>query len=250
MYCYSCGREITESGAKFCLFCGKELSGGTPQNSTISGCPWENMSKIGFVAAFAETLVKALLHPVLFFKSLSPKGKGKSVILYAMIVRSFGYVANTLWGIATDSFTGFNGVQSQWVVMMNHVAPLSVFFSPLIVFVLLILGTSCTHFFLMMTGCKKAGSAATLNASSYAMTAEILLVIPFAGGVISGIWMLVMEIIGIRELHRISTFRAVLALFLPFIILIIFVLLIVAGLFLLMPGLIRELTQSMLSFEV
>ena len=45
-----------------------------------------------------------------------------------------------------------------------------------------------------------------------------LLIIPFCGGLISGVWGLIVEVIGLARAHEIDTGKAVLAVILPLIV--------------------------------
>jgi hypothetical protein len=86
----------------------------------------------------------------------------------------------------------------------------------------IIMGGVFLHIFVFIEGGKK-GSNQTLKALVYSSTPSLLFGwIPIIG-VIAGMWSLVLNIIGIRELQEISTERAVLAVIVPFILLLLLV---------------------------
>jgi len=67
----------------------------------------------------------------------------------------------------------------------------------------------------------RAGAGSTLRACMYASTPYAVAgLIPGFGLIIAGFWRFILQIVGIRELHRISTFRALLAVIIPIIIII------------------------------
>jgi len=80
------------------------------------------------------------------------------------------------------------------------------------------------HIFIIIVGGRK-GIEQTFKVVFYAMTPGFLFGWIPVIGIIPNLWCFVLEVIGIRELHEISTARAVLAVFLPLIILIILVVL-------------------------
>jgi len=73
------------------------------------------------------------------------------------------------------------------------------------------------HLFLMLFGGANQGLRMTLRVISYACAPQIFIVVPLAGSCIAGIWMLILEIIGLAAAHRTDTWRAVLAILAPII---------------------------------
>ncbi len=77
-----------------------------------------------------------------------------------------------------------------------------------------IIGGVILHIFVYIVGGRE-GIEQTIKAEIYAQTPNLLLGwIPFIGA-ITGIWSAVLEVIGIRELQKLSTGRAILAVLLP-----------------------------------
>ena len=89
---------------------------------------------------------------------------------------------------------------------------------------MVVIGGAILHLFVVIVGGRR-GLSATIKAVIYAATPAILFGwIPVAGFV-ALIWSLVLEVLAIRELHEISTGRAVFAVVIPFAILVILVIL-------------------------
>ncbi|OPX37866.1 MAG: hypothetical protein B1H13_12185 [Desulfobacteraceae bacterium 4484_190.3] len=59
------------------------------------------------------------------------------------------------------------------------------------------------------------GFEATFRVVSYSQAAQIVGVIPFLGGWIGGVWQLIVQIIGLREIHETSYLRVILAFVIP-----------------------------------
>jgi hypothetical protein len=82
------------------------------------------------------------------------------------------------------------------------------------------IGGAILHIFVYIAGGRK-GIVQTIKAGMYGSTPSLLLGwIPLVS-IIAAIWSLIVEIIGIRQLHELTTGRAVLAVFIPIIIAII-----------------------------
>ena len=50
---------------------------------------------------------------------------------------------------------------------------------------------------------------------SYSQATQIWAVIPFIGGFIGSLWILIVQIVGLREIHETSYLRVILALLIP-----------------------------------
>jgi len=79
-------------------------------------------------------------------------------------------------------------------------------------------GSVITHICLIFVGGNKRGFEATFRVVSYAWCGNLFEVIPFIGCAVGSIYTLILSIIGIREVHGISTGKAVIAVLLPMII--------------------------------
>jgi hypothetical protein len=86
---------------------------------------------------------------------------------------------------------------------------------PILTIIGVFIGGGILHVCLMIVRGNRKGFEATFRVIAYAMGTQIFGIIPFLGGAVGAIWALVIEIIGLRESHGISTGRAALAIFLP-----------------------------------
>jgi len=88
----------------------------------------------------------------------------------------------------------------------------------------LIIGGVILHIFVYIAGGRKDIST-TIRSAIYAATPNLLIGwIPFIG-FLAGVWSLVLQVLAIKELHEISTARAVVAVILPFVLMLILVVL-------------------------
>lgn len=251
MFCPNCGKEI--SGGRYCLFCGKELAPEQNQSDSVpvgEACPWEDMEKAGFQKALLDTIVSALFHPARFFASLSMKSKAKTALYFGVLVGSFGMIVNKMWNILGGMFCPFISRFTENQFLIGHSDAVGVLFSPLIVLVTIVFSALVTHFFLMITGGNKKGFSATFKVMCYGMAANVFMIIPFLGVLISGCWMLTLEVIGIRETHKISTFRALLPFIIPLFLVLGLIVLAVILVLIFLPEFIQEFGREFLPISI
>ena len=86
---------------------------------------------------------------------------------------------------------------------------------PVLAPLVLFLVAGVLHLCLMLVGGARQGLEATIRVVAYSESATLLAIVPLCGGLAGTLWMLVLYVIGLRELHGTSTSRAVLAVILP-----------------------------------
>lgn len=141
-------------------------------------------------------------------------------VLLAIVVAAISWtIINMMLDFVTFMMTSF-GVPAE-TIPTGTISGLGAMFAGILAVVLLVsviiggligilVGSGWMHIWVYLCGGRK-GVGQTVKAMAYGSTPSLLLGwIPFVG-IIFGIWSIVVSIIGIRELHEISTGRAVLA---------------------------------------
>lgn len=221
MLCPSCNRNLPEqsgipSGPEltYCPYCGGKIIPEAPKS-----CPWEERERLGLIPSLISTLKGSLLKPGIFFKNMPVSGGIGGPLFYAMILGTLGIMFGIIWQIL---FGGMLKMMAQPPGISQEYGPgvlLAIaILSPLIVIMGVFIGSGILHLCLMILGGNKKGFEATFRVISYANGAQILSAIPLCGGFIGAIWMIVLEIIGLKEAHGISGGKAALAVFLPLIV--------------------------------
>ena len=166
--------------------------------------------------SFWEKTKGFLLSPTETFNKVKEEGWGGSIgffakwlIIFAILMAViFGALFAVLWGffgafIPVDVSLIFGGVMAIMVIGML----IGVLVGGLIG---ILIGSLWMHIWVYLLGGRK-GVGQTIKAMAYGSTPSLLLGwIPFIG-IIFAIWTLVVQIIGIRQLHELSTGRAALA---------------------------------------
>jgi hypothetical protein len=94
-----------------------------------------------------------------------------------------------------------------------------IIFVPVLIVIGLFIGAAVIHLCLMIVGGAKKSFETTFRVLAFTQgSTGPLQMIPICGGVIAGIWGLILNCIGIARAHEIETGRAVLAVLLPVIV--------------------------------
>lgn len=221
--CGQCGNEynaVEREGR--CPFCGQvsgTFDGGSATMNARTDTAWERRSSwLDFPALF-EMIRGVLLDPVNTFRRMKLAGDMGSPLLFALILSTIGMLGALFWNVAMQGMGMFAGQHriNQFAFSTGLMLVLTIF-SPVFVLLGTFISSGILHVCLLITGGAKNGFEATFRVVAYASgaTAPFHLV-PFCGGLIGGIWAIVAQVIGVREMHETTTGRALAAVLLPII---------------------------------
>jgi hypothetical protein len=193
-------------------------SAGPPADGT--GLPWDRRQELGIASAFFETLKMVLLQPAQAFSVMKTEGGLSEPVIYAFIGGSIGFLFYLIFSLLFRSFS-----------MMYERNPLTHFFVtgiglifyiiliPVFILLIVFVGSAVLHLCLMLVGGAKRPFETTVRVVCYTIGSVYpLMIVPFCGSFISGVWAIVLECIGLARVHETDTGRAVLAVFLPIIV--------------------------------
>ena len=197
--------------------------GAAPISTTVSertGLPWEHRQERGFFNAFIETLTMVLTRPAEAFSVKREGGFGEPLI-YALIGGCVGGIVAFLFSLGFQSMGLFadknNGLATITGMGIGSAAMIIVL--PLFIVIGLFIGSGIVHLCLMIVGGANQPFETTFRVVAFSQgSAGPLQIIPLCGGLISGVWGLVCNCIGLARAHQTDTGRAVLAVFLPLIV--------------------------------
>ena len=230
MFCPHCGKEVAD-GQIFCQHCGAKLFEETAPESALEKAPlgggrektsWEDRETQGFFGGLFKTLNETLFRPSEFFKKMSVTGGLTDPLLYALIIGMVGLMFSYFWQIALksamqDMLPGMQAAAGQRLFQGIGMTILA-FLSPFLIILGLFISSGILHLFLVMVKGAKHGFEATFRVVAYGYSANIFLVVPFCGGLLAGVWAIILYIIGLREAHETTGGKAALAVFLPVIV--------------------------------
>ena len=139
-------------------------------------------------------------------------------MLFALIGGCAGAIVSVLINLGLNSL-GFMADQQNAMFGMGAVGDFGLrLHSPLPVFVIvgIFIGSGILHLCLMIVGGARKPFETTFRVVCFSSgSTSLLSMIPFCGGLIAGVWNIVVEIIGVARSHEIETGKAALAVLLP-----------------------------------
>lgn len=218
-------------------FAQETASGATPSSpprfapgSTISpgetiavraGLPWDERQQRGILRAFFDTMIMILTRPAESFTAMKREGGFGDPLIYAVIGGSVGYVVYLLYQFLLSSVHTF-GTREDPVMHAIGGGTRSLFFIicvPLVIAIGTFIAAGILHLCLTIVGGARHPFETTFRIVCFASgSADPLLIIPICGGLIGGIWKIVLYCIGLARGHETDTGRAVLAVLLPVIV--------------------------------
>ncbi len=173
---------------------------------------------------FIEKVKGLLLEPSKTFDSLKDETLEEALKYYAIVAVVYSALFALMFAFAGSLFGSMMGFRDSGMIMGAGagIGAAVIFFVMFMILAIAgaFIGGAILHIFVYIAGGRK-GIVQTIKAVMYGATPSLLLGwIPFIN-MIAGIWSLIVEIIGIRQLHELTTGRAVLAVFIPIIIAII-----------------------------
>jgi hypothetical protein len=225
MTCPQCGFEQPETDE--CIKCGiiiskyvkyqemaRSYEGQVHEISSEEYTPWE--SGEGFIAAFLRTTQEVLFSPTKFFKKVAAGEGYWSPFIFAMISGIIGCGVVLLWQWLFLSEMVPHQIRS--VTTYSFFLIFAIILIPFTVAFSIVVGSGVIHLCVMIVGGNRKGFEATFRAISYSHSALLFYIVPVIGSLVGGIYLLILAILGVREGHKISTGKAVLAVLLPLII--------------------------------
>lgn len=172
----------------------------------------------GFFPALLQTWVGACFRPKEFFDSVGNSQDLSPALLFGVLVGWVGIFVSSLWSLVFQApFLPMMRQEEMAAQLLGTVGSLLCvgLFGWLFVLLGIFINGLIIHLFLLIFGGANQGLTTTLRVISYAYAPQIFAAVPFVGSCIAGIWMLVLEIIGLAAAHRTDTWRAVLAVIVP-----------------------------------
>jgi hypothetical protein len=211
-----------------------ELAGATPSAPRLqtdvasisrpaaprSGLPWDERQTKGLLNALIETLQMVLTRPVAAFTAMKREGGLGEPLLYAIIGGTFGGVFAFTYNFALRSFTSFGNRHDALAHLFGGLTWIFLLIlTPLFVVIGMFIASAILHVCLMIVGGAKQSFETTFRVVCFAEgSVSPLLVIPFCGGLIVGIWKVILYCIGLARAHETDTGRAIIAVLLPLVV--------------------------------
>jgi hypothetical protein len=180
---------------------------------------WEERDLLGLFTAISRTVGSVLMRPTATFAALRQTGGLSHPLLYFVLVSSVMFAVSAFYQMAATTMNpqAFPASFPQASRSAFSVALIgSILLSPALYVVSAFLSSGLTHLCLKLLGGAHRPFETTFRVICYAQaSAAVLNLLPLCGSLIGIIWGAYCIIIGLRETHRISGWKATLAITLP-----------------------------------
>src|SRR5438105_5524523 len=185
-----------------------------------SGLPWDERQTKGFFNAFVETLMMVLGKPGVAFTVMKREGGLGEPLLYLVVGSSFGIIVYVLMTLLLPSAIPLGdrhgvghlvgaGIGSVFMIIL----------APVFAAIGAFIASAIFHVCLMFVVWARLAFVTTFRVVCFTGgSVDPLLIIPFCGGLIVGVWKIVLYCIGLSRAHETDIGRAVLAVLLPLIV--------------------------------
>ena len=181
------------------------------------GSPWENRAEIGLWRGIVQTSKAVLFSPDKFFRSLSPHEGMKEPLAFGLLLGSIGAMFGFFWQFLIMSGGGLlsSGIASLGQMTASLFFLVIIVITPLFVLIGIFFTSVILHLLLCLVRAGNSGFQGTFRVVSYAQATQILGLVPLIGGLVGSIWLLIVQMVGLREIHQTSYLRLFMALLIP-----------------------------------
>jgi hypothetical protein len=175
-----------------------------------AGVESEHAVESGSVEMSFPALALALIRsPYDFFHRHEVFQNPRELFSFGMLFGSLGTMLFAFWQLGALAWG--SAAPGMAPLLVGGVFMLCVALSPVWVAVSMLINTVFVHFCLLLAGAGRMGLVGTFRVVAYSQAAKTLGVIPVVGGPSAFIWQLVIQVIGLREVHGVSSLRLLLA---------------------------------------
>ncbi len=180
---------------------------------------WERRSQLGVVRAFLATCREVCLETPRFTRRLDVPSRWSDAVVFGLLLALLAGVAEFVWSMLWNTvvlgvMSGARGNGPPPARMLGFQAAasaLGVAVVPLVYAVGALVMPALTHLGLGVLKVRAAPFSQTVRLYCYTRAPLVLVVVPFLGGMVAGVWSFVAYVIGVRHLHRTTGWKAFLA---------------------------------------
>lgn len=179
--------------------------------------PWPPPEEGSALGHLARTWQEITFRPTSFFAALPRGGRLGGPLVFYLIIGTIAAAIRLFWRLTfTTVLPEGDSALLRALRAGDTGSPLVEFLlTPVILLLSFGLAAVITHFALWVVGGAREGMSTTAAVLAYASAPQLFVVVPVLGTVIGMVWALVLLVVGLREAHRTSTTRAVIAVLLP-----------------------------------
>ncbi len=178
--------------------------------------PWEERDRVGLWKGIYRSFLKTLVSPASFFRTMHTRQGLKEPLAMGLLFGSIGLMTGifkefvlSVWGYGSGVRIFSSGVDSPFVLSALMAL------APIVTGIGIFMLSGFLHLFLLVFRSASHGFEGTFRVVAYGQVTQVFGVVPVLGGIIGGLWYLVILVVGMREIHETSYSRVVLAFLMP-----------------------------------
>jgi hypothetical protein len=219
--------NIPETGFNF----SQEQKGNEKESEIRRGVsPWENLSELGIWKGIYQTFKAVLFSPEQLFRTMNFRKGFWEPLAFGLLFGSVGTMLGFFWQFLMMS--GSLLFVTQDLISQSTMGFIFlgiILISPIFVIIGIFFSSAILHLCLLLVGGGTHGFEGTFRVISYSQATKILGLLPFIGGIVGWVWQLIIQIIGLREIHETSYSKVIMAFLMPFVaIFVLFIIVLIA----------------------
>ena len=179
--------------------------------------PWPPPEDGPILAAFGEAWKGATFDPGRFFARTPRQGGTGAAVIYYLAIGILVAGATLFWE-TMPFLTGSMAEDPIAQLGYGAIHPLVRFLlAPAVLLAALVISAGVVHVLLLLFNGANHGFGTTLRVFCYGYSPAIFGIVPILGALVGSVWAVVVVIIGLREAHEADSWKAVLAVLIPFV---------------------------------
>ena len=181
-----------------------------------SATPWERRLELGLWKGIKQTIKSVLFSPKHMFSAMPVKDGWREPLAFGLLVGSISSMCAFFWEFLMANsglLKPFGGVSIS--LSLPIIFLIFIFLSPLLVSISIFISSLIIHFLLLLVRAGNNRFEATLRVMAYSQATRIWSILPFIGSLIGWIWRSIVQIIGLKEAHKTSYLRIIIAFSIP-----------------------------------
>lgn len=219
--CAHCGYELDATEAT-CPLCGTpaDSTGGRASSEELDLplIPWEDPG-VPFPGNVWRTWASLMAAPGTAFRRVPfDRPVARAVLFYLIVVITaafFSLIGSAILGVPEGLQEMLGGYDLGVEISGGALVLMSFFATPFLMLFGLFINSLIVHLFVAMLARERRTLGATVRVLSYSVAPYPIMAIPIVGPFVSGVWILLLTIVGVRDAHRTTTGRATAVVLLP-----------------------------------
>lgn len=178
--------------------------------------PWERRAETGTGKGVLQTAKEVIFSPKAFFRHTATEGGLREPLAFGILFGSIGLMLELFWHVLLGEGSlplvkiGFLGVYGASAVFLAAAV-----LCPLAATAMICVTSLLVHLLLTVVKGGRNGFEATFRVVSYSQATQGWALIPYVGGLVATLWLMIVQVVGVREIHEVSYTRTIMAFLIP-----------------------------------